>query len=350
MDPLAGGGVVIRFSPNWEDAFVVGVEAINLVPKLVLRSLMHSDKQHMFSYIARIASDAAVAALRASQGPYVALSLLERCRGVLSSTLDDIRADSQDLQKKHPELAGRFNHLRTELGMEANRNSRHADNLPSTYRHTEDIRRHNTELDEEFNDPIEEIRKHPGFEYFMRQPSREEIHSAASHGPVVIINVTVWQCDAILVDSQQARVLKLLFSRSDIEERIKQGHLQSPKALEWLWDAIASPILDVLGIIAPPIDGNWPHIWWIPTGALGRVPLHAAGYHGRSSDTVLDRAISSYSSSIRAILRGRQRHPLLYLLTRASTSSVFASLGIAGCTRKKLPGLGTNRCPKERGR
>ncbi|KAI0545043.1 CHAT domain-containing protein [Xylaria curta] len=310
MDRLAGGGAVIRFSPNWEDAFVAGVEVINLVPKLISRSLTHSDRQHIFSQIAGIASDAAVAALRANQGPHIALSLLERGRGVLSSTLDDIRIDSKELQKTYPELAERLNYLQTELESESSRNSRRANNLPSTYHHT-DTRQHNTELDEEFDGIIEEIRKNPGFEYFMRRPSREEIHSAASYGPIVVINITVWQCDAILVDSQQVRVLKLPCSKSDIEERVKQGHLQSPKALEWLWDAIASPILDVLGITGPPTDGNWPHIWWVPTGALGRVPLHAAGYHGRNSDTVLDRAMSSYSSSIRTILRGRQRHPPL---------------------------------------
>ena len=43
---------------------------------------------------------------------------------------------------------------------------------------------------------------------------------------------------------------------------------------------------------------------------MSLMPLHAAGrhYHG-SRETVLDRTLSSYSTSIRAIIRGRQHHP-----------------------------------------
>ncbi len=50
-------------------------------------------------------------------------------------------------------------------------------------------------------------------------------------------------------------------------------------------------------------------MWWIPTGQLTHFPLHAAGYHSRgSTKTVLDRVISSYSSSIKGLIYGR-KHP-----------------------------------------
>lgn len=49
-------------------------------------------------------------------------------------------------------------------------------------------------------------------------------------------------------------------------------------------------------------------MWWIPTGPLSKFPLHAAGYHSlRSAETVLDRVMSSYASSIKAIIHGRCR-------------------------------------------
>ncbi|KAF2623329.1 hypothetical protein BU25DRAFT_478129, partial [Macroventuria anomochaeta] len=77
--------------------------------------------------------------------------------------------------------------------------------------------------------------------------------------------------------------------------------------LEWLWDVAASPILDALGLKQTPSNDNWPHIWWIPTGQLSQLPFHAAGRHSKSStDTVLDRAMSSYSSSIKALVCGRR--------------------------------------------
>lgn len=70
---------------------------------------------------------------------------------------------------------------------------------------------------------------------------------------------------------------------------------------------IAGLILSSLGFVEPPLGNGWPHIWWIPTGTLCRFPLHAAGYHFTAdSDTVLDRAMSSYSSSIKAIISARR--------------------------------------------
>ena len=76
--------------------------------------------------------------------------------------------------------------------------------------------------------------------------------------------------------------------------------------MDWLWDTIRKPVLDALGLIHAP-SGSWPRIWWIPTGPLTKFPLHAAGDHSRGScNTVLDRVISSYSSSIQALIQSQQ--------------------------------------------
>jgi CHAT domain-containing protein len=85
--------------------------------------------------------------------------------------------------------------------------------------------------------------------------------------------------------------------------------LGTPQVLEWLWDVVANPILDAMGFTQTWPNDNWPHIWWIPTGPLSKFPLHAAGRHAKdSAETVLDRVMSSYSSSVKAIIHGRRRH------------------------------------------
>jgi len=84
--------------------------------------------------------------------------------------------------------------------------------------------------------------------------------------------------------------------------------------LEWLWDAIAQPVLTELGHDhVHGIGQDWPRLWWCPTGPLAVLPLHAAGYHdsdhkhrGRS---VLDRAVSSYTPTLRALVRAHSAHP-----------------------------------------
>ncbi|KAI3585338.1 hypothetical protein IWW34DRAFT_816312 [Fusarium oxysporum f. sp. albedinis] len=47
-----------------------------------------------------------------------------------------------------------------------------------------------------------------------------------------------------------------------------------------------------------PTGGNWPYVWWIPTGLLKYFPIHAAGCHRKKKkETTLDRVVSSYASS-----------------------------------------------------
>uniref|UniRef100_A0A0D2Y6C8 CHAT domain-containing protein n=2 Tax=Fusarium oxysporum TaxID=5507 RepID=A0A0D2Y6C8_FUSOF len=112
--------------------------------------------------------------------------------------------------------------------------------------------------------------------------------------------------------------------------RAKSGDLGSSHALAWLWDGIAEPILSALGITEPPADDDWPHVWWIPTGLLTRFPLHAAGRHGGSSfETVLDRVLSSYGSSVKAIIHARQR-PLV--ISSSSSALVVAMDSTPECS------------------
>ncbi|KAF9761220.1 hypothetical protein IL306_003909 [Fusarium sp. DS 682] len=88
---------------------------------------------------------------------------------------------------------------------------------------------------------------------------------------------------------------------------VVNGTLRSSLALEWLWNYIASPVLDALGLTENPGD-DWPHVWWIMTGLLTKFPIHAAGVHRKGySDSVLDRVISSYQTSVQSIIRGRKR-------------------------------------------
>ena len=68
-----------------------------------------------------------------------------------------------------------------------------------------------------------------------------------------------------------------------------------------------NPILNSLQFTKPPHNSEWPHVWWFPTGLLCKFPLHAAGRHTQGSETVLDRVMSSYGSSVKAIIRNHQR-------------------------------------------
>jgi CHAT domain-containing protein len=84
--------------------------------------------------------------------------------------------------------------------------------------------------------------------------------------------------------------------------------------LGWLWDVLAGPVLDRLNLTDAPADGAlWPRLWWCTSGLLSFLPVHAAGRHDTTFDphpgTLLDRVISSYTPTIRALTHARRTGP-----------------------------------------
>lgn len=102
--------------------------------------------------------------------------------------------------------------------------------------------------------------------------------------------------------------------------------------LGWLWDVAVCPIPDALGFPKPSMDDEWPRVWWIAAGELSSFPLHDAGRHTSSStDSAIDRVISSYSPSVRAFLHARRQsrkasdsmHDQALLVSMATTARCF---------------------------
>ncbi|MBE3012980.1 CHAT domain-containing protein [Microbispora sp. NEAU-D428] len=162
-------------------------------------------------------------------------------------------------------------------------------------------------------------------------PGLAELCAAAEDGPIVVFNVSRYRSDAILLTPDGVDHLPL----PDLAAAPERFHAfltalrgaDDPEAgwrervaaqddinatLEWLWDAAAAPVLDALGCPAPPPDSGTPlpRVWWVPGGMLSVFPLHAAGHH-RAADgrTALDRVVSSYAPTVRALLDARRPPP-----------------------------------------
>ncbi|KAK5996037.1 Small ribosomal subunit uS17B-like protein [Cladobotryum mycophilum] len=303
------------------EAYELAKSAIDLVPLMTLRQLQNTDKRFLLSNAVGMASDATAIALHANKSAADAIRLLETGRGVITRASFE-QHEIAMLRRSCPDLANSFTNLRNQLdkievsmhdaGLLIHPDGEDMDSIQTA----EDERRSYREMEEELLTLLDQIRSMPGSEQFLLSASEAEMLDAASHGPVVIINVSRHRCDALIIEQSRIRSLPLpLVLECDLSL-----DLHSPKTLGWLWDAIVSPVLEALGFAATDheltSDFELPRVCWVPTGKLSMFPLHAAGYHlRRNGETALDRVISSYATSVEVIIRGRRR-----LQTRAAAA------------------------------
>ncbi|KAG7404064.1 hypothetical protein Forpe1208_v015791 [Fusarium oxysporum f. sp. rapae] len=325
---------VLELNEDWDKAYHVVNRAIPLIATTTPRFLDISETQFLLSRYSNLASYGAALALsrcdkmcslsffrtqdysclpRSAQvaisdcrHPMEAIEILEAGRGVAMLALNELRSDTSSLKwhlsaNQIEELVA----IRKELEVSSSSlNSRvNADDA--------------NKVGNDLKKAARRIRAGQHFSTFVRsQHSRthqmaftdkiklSHLDQASQGGPIVIINVS-YRCDAVLITGAWARPLPLpKLSRKAIQDRIKEGIFTSQRVLEWLWDTIARPVLETLGFTGPPPSGSpWPRIRWIPIGPLSKFPLHAAGRHMEddSFNSVIDRVISSYSSSIRSL-------------------------------------------------
>jgi hypothetical protein len=278
-----------------------------------------------------VASDAAACALEMGS-PENALGALERGRGATLSGMLDLHADTQELREAHPELADQFDRIRARLtrwaANDTETGASRSEDDPQLHRGprpTAIAELHQS--DAEWKRMLHRIRKLPGFRDFLSAPSVDTLLAQACDGPVVVINVSRYRCDAIIVTkrgvlhrqlssvtletlssvtAQFYGSIQVIYSRDSSSDNRLSAEETVGKVLGWLWDHIAGPVLDEIGSVEHewPSDGNGLRVWWIPTGPLCLLPLHAAGKHEQQEErgqSVLDRTVSSYVPTIRTL-------------------------------------------------
>jgi hypothetical protein len=291
--------------------------AVLLLPKTAPMQLERSDRQHMVGSLAGLASEAAALALADSgtgdERAFRALRLLETGRAVLLSQALDTRSDLTDLHQRDPVLARRFVELR--------------DLLDRPDRALRDRRG----LADEFDAIQARIRAMDEFATFGLPPSADELRSEAVQGPVVVFSTGTFRCDALLLTPGRITAVDLPgLTRDALVSQVLAFHeavratadptatpadqdaaqLTMSQVLAWLWDTAAGPVLQALGYDRePPADQEWSRVWWAPGGLLGLLPIHAAGHHqdAPGHPAVMDRVISSYTPTVRALRYARQR-------------------------------------------
>lgn len=320
-------------------AMAMAEAAVELVPQMVVRDVGRADREHRLRDLHGLASTAAAAAIAVDQ-PERAVELLEQTRGLIIASTLETRSDLTELRTRAPDLAAPFGELCRAIDTLDHESAALGSallpqELGARLRSLAAMRE---QLNQRWDQLIERIRQREGLRRFLQPPRIDELREQAAHGPVVYITADDQQGHALIVQGEPgSRAVHALALPAEVtgstlqakafafreaqrtaadqdqpagERRAAQRRMLG--ILGWTWDNVTEPVLRHLGhTAAAPGHGPWPRIWWCPVGLAALLPLHAAGHHTDSShgDSVMDRVVSSYTPSIRALAYARERPP-----------------------------------------
>ncbi|KAI0083697.1 CHAT domain-containing protein [Irpex rosettiformis] len=320
--------------------------ALGLVPRCIwmgnnMRGRYASEEVLVIRIVVNNAVTAAISA-----GEYgLALEFLETGRAVVWSQVLQLRTPLDDLRQLHPQLADDLYYVSQALqhaaaspsgSLPLSTEAHKAQ--PSLKGHAQSSHTHALEYEE----LITQIRELDGFKDFLLPKTLSQLTGACASGPVVVLNLHNTRCDALVLSQPDhithiplpefsrthavklhkdlwsilaARNLRGRFRDSEWYDDDNRGQdmpgngvRNDPmfRVLGDLWNFVVKPILDVVTTL-PTVTctTSLPHITWCPTGPLAFLPLHAAGIYraGRSVETIMDFAVSSYTPTLEALLK-----------------------------------------------
>ncbi|MGI5193925.1 CHAT domain-containing protein [Streptomyces sp. CA-288835] len=317
--------------------------AVRLLPELAWHGLPRPTREIHLAEWSGLAPVAATCHILAG-APQRAVEVLEQGRTVIQNQLLHLRGDVSDLMRREPELAAAL--LRVRERLDAGRPATadpaempRGESLLSPLGR-ERLARERADLCREWDDLVARARSLQGFEHFLAPVPYAELSEAAEEGPVVVVNVSVLACHALVIRHARAPVEVVDLpdvSHDDLVRQVRAfldvhaARRQPDRSflrreadrhamhdlLGLLWERIAEPVLDRLGLDGRP-GTRLPRLWWCPTGPLTLLPLHAAGRYPRhrtspgaagadGAGSVPGRVVSSSVPTLTALRRARQR-------------------------------------------
>lgn len=306
------GGRLAAAAGATGDALSAFAAAVGLMEEAAWAGMRRADQQRLLGEMNGLPMDAAAMAISAGR-PGDAVMLLELGRGVLLARQFEGRGIHAQLRNLAPEIGEELAALQVAIDEAEQASGREVTGREVAARRSRIARQRAAVLDR--------LRADPRLQDLAAPPHLDELLAAGTEGPVVLVNVSEHRCDALIVAAGTVRVVPLLrITKEDVAAKVQallaaadaMRTLEVDDVLEWAWDCIVEPVLADLGLAGPPAAGHEMRLWWCATGLAAFLPLHAAGAHRsstRARSSALDRAISSYTPSLRTLTRLRQRQP-----------------------------------------
>ncbi|KAH6990039.1 CHAT domain-containing protein [Ilyonectria destructans] len=292
-------------------------QAIDLLPTLSPRLLKRDDQQHMITMFSGLGTYGAAVLLQAEQDPLEAVRVLETSRGIMNSMLIDTQTDVTVLDEYDEKLALEFKDITSKLDTVSESVIRLA--KPHNFLSRDPETRIATA--KAFNKLVQRVRKINGLEGFLMPPTEKQIQSVAGSSCIVLVNVSSFRSDALVVQSD--RIWSLSLPELKAEDAIRNANKLSQAILDdgngtigrmetneclreilaWLWRSVVNPIQTKL----PQTEDEMPkRICWIPVGVMTNFPIHAAA-DPDTGDNAMDTIISTYGTTIKGLRHSQQK-------------------------------------------
>jgi CHAT domain-containing protein len=289
-----------------------------------------------------------------------AIAILERGRALLWSELRGLRTSIQHIAGVDPVLAERFTAISRDLEklttsvLATGSSEVDGDNDGDGREESRGIDpfgrllMKQRKLLEERDNIISQVRSLPGLQNFLMAPSFDSLRSAASHGPVIIINHSEWRSDILillhnappsLIPTSESFYKDANKLRDDLVDAQKKRGLDSMEydrtlasILEDLYILVGRPVINRLQELNIPEQSR---VWWCPTSVFCSLPLHAMGpipSNDGEKRYFSDLYIPSYTPTLSALIDSRNPYPQLQ-------PSRKPSLLLVAQPDKTLPGV-----------
>ncbi|KAI9452967.1 CHAT domain-containing protein [Lactarius psammicola] len=226
-----------------------------------------------------------------------AIETLERGRALLWSEMRHLRASIDQLLQADPQLGHEFDVINREL-------DKLTKSIPPSHKLSMDggaaddlmvdpfgrLLLKQRRLLKERDNLLSQIQILPGLDIFLTSPSFDTLRSAASSGPVIIINHSIWRSDILILlhntspsliptphdfyDRASALKDELLDARNKCGPNSDHYNQTLSYVLSELYNLVGKPVIDRLHQLRIPEQSR---VWWCPTSVFCSLPLHAMG-------------------------------------------------------------------------
>jgi hypothetical protein len=260
-----------------------------------------------------------------------AIETLERGRALLWSEMRRLRISVDQILQADPQLGHEFVAMNRDLeeltksvipSHKSSMDDGSSDDLRAAVPFGRLLLNHRRLL-EEREKLISQIQALPPFDSFLTSPSFESLRSAASSGPVIIINHSRWRSDILVLLHNTPPSLiptprdfydhaitlkdKLLASREKYGFDSNDYDQTLSLVLAELHKLVGKPVIDRLRQLRVPEQSR---VWWCPTSVFCSLPLHAMGpipSDDGEKRYFLDLYICSYTTTLSALIQSRDR-------------------------------------------